>query len=47
MLNLDMKKEEIYIKGISFKVPNGKKVAIVGPTGAGKSTISRLLISFL
>ena len=31
------------IKDISFTVPNGKKVAIVGPTGAGKSTISRLL----
>ena len=34
------------LKGISFKVPNGKKVAIVGPTGAGKSTISRLLFRF-
>ena len=34
------------IKDISFIVPNGKKVAIVGPTGAGKSTISRLLFKF-
>ena len=34
------------IKNISFNVPNGKKVAIVGPTGAGKSTISRLLFRF-
>ncbi|MDA8919154.1 ABC transporter ATP-binding protein/permease [Candidatus Pelagibacter sp.] len=34
------------IKNISFNVPNGKKVAIVGPTGAGKSTISRLLFKF-
>ena len=34
------------IKDISFAVPNGKKVAIVGPTGAGKSTISRLLFKF-
>ncbi|WP_415294757.1 ABCB family ABC transporter ATP-binding protein/permease [Candidatus Pelagibacter sp. Uisw_113] len=34
------------IKNISFIVPNGKKVAIVGPTGAGKSTISRLLFKF-
>jgi ATP-binding cassette subfamily B protein len=34
------------IKDISFTVPNGKKVAIVGPTGAGKSTISRLLFRF-
>jgi ATP-binding cassette subfamily B protein len=34
------------IKDISFNVPDGKKVAIVGPTGAGKSTISRLLFKF-
>ena len=34
------------IKDMSFTVPNGKKVAIVGPTGAGKSTISRLLFKF-
>jgi ATP-binding cassette subfamily B protein len=34
------------IKNITFNVPNGKKVAIVGPTGAGKSTISRLLFKF-
>ena len=34
------------IKNISFRVPHGKKTAIVGPTGAGKSTISRLLFRF-
>jgi ATP-binding cassette subfamily B protein len=34
------------LKGISFEVPAGKTVAIVGPTGAGKSTISRLLYRF-
>ena len=34
------------IKNVSFTVPDGKKVAIVGPTGAGKSTISRLLFKF-
>jgi ATP-binding cassette subfamily B protein len=34
------------LKGISFTVPAGGKVAIVGPTGAGKSTISRLLFRF-
>ena len=38
--------KRVILKGISFKVPNGKKVAIVGPTGAGKSTISRLLFRF-
>jgi ATP-binding cassette subfamily B protein len=34
------------LKGISFTVPAGGKLAIVGPTGAGKSTISRLLFRF-
>ncbi len=34
------------LKGVSFTVPAGRKVAIVGPTGAGKSTISRLLFRF-
>ncbi len=34
------------LKGISFSVPAGGKLAIVGPTGAGKSTISRLLFRF-
>ena len=34
------------LKNISFRVPHGKKTAIVGPTGAGKSTISRLLFRF-
>ncbi len=34
------------LKGVSFKVPAGKTVAVVGPTGAGKSTISRILYRF-
>jgi ATP-binding cassette, subfamily B, heavy metal transporter len=34
------------LKGIDFAVPAGHKLAIVGPTGAGKSTISRLLFRF-
>ncbi len=34
------------LKGVSFEVPAGKTVAIVGPAGAGKSTISRLLFRF-
>ena len=34
------------LKGIDFTVPAGRKLAIVGATGAGKSTISRLLFRF-
>jgi ATP-binding cassette subfamily B protein len=34
------------LHGISFRIPAGKRVAIVGPTGGGKSTISRLLFRF-
>ncbi len=34
------------LKDVSFEVPAGQTVAIVGPTGAGKSTISRLLFRF-
>ena len=34
------------LKGVSFIVAAGRKVAIVGPTGSGKSTISRLVFRF-
>ena len=34
------------LKGVDFSVPAGHSLAIVGPTGAGKSTISRLLFRF-
>ena len=38
--------QRVILHGISFQVKAGEKVAIVGPTGAGKSTISRLLLRF-
>ena len=34
------------LKGVSFTVSKGRRVAIVGPSGAGKTTISRLLFRF-
>jgi ATP-binding cassette subfamily B protein len=34
------------LKGISFTATPGQKVALVGPTGSGKSTISRMLFRF-
>jgi ABC-type transport system involved in Fe-S cluster assembly fused permease/ATPase subunit len=34
------------LRDLSFRVPAGAKVAIVGASGAGKSTISRLLFRF-
>ena len=34
------------LKGVSVRVGPGETVAIVGPTGAGKSTIGRLLFRF-
>jgi ABC-type transport system involved in Fe-S cluster assembly fused permease/ATPase subunit len=39
-------KQRDIIKGISFEVPHGKTVAIVGPTGSGKSTIAKLIYRF-
>ena len=39
-------RDRTILKGVSFRVPAGKTVAVVGPTGAGKSTISRILYRF-
>ena len=38
--------DKIIINNFSLKVNEGKKVAIVGPTGAGKSTIIKILMRF-
>jgi len=34
------------LRGVSFRLRVGEKVALVGPTGAGKSTIVNLLLGF-
>ena len=38
--------EELIIKDFNFQVQPGQRVAIVGPTGAGKTTIVKLLLRF-
>lgn len=39
-------KDDIIIKDFNAKVKAGQKIAIVGPTGAGKSTMVKLLMRF-
>ena len=34
------------LKDVSFKIEPGERLAVVGPTGSGKSTIIRLLVRF-
>ncbi|WP_078557208.1 ABC transporter ATP-binding protein [Bacillus alkalicellulosilyticus] len=37
---------ELILKDVTFTIPIGKKVAIVGQSGSGKSTIAQLLLAF-
>ena len=39
-------KDKIIIKNFNAKIKHGEKIAIVGPTGAGKTTIVNLLMKF-
>lgn len=38
--------DHMIIKNLSLRIPQGAKVAIVGPTGAGKSTLVNLLMRY-
>lgn len=40
------KKDKPILKGISFKISNNNKIAIIGKSGVGKSTIFNLLLKF-
>lgn len=44
--NYPTRKDVDVLKGIDFQVEAGKKVALVGTSGAGKSTIVQLLLRF-
>ncbi len=45
-VHAEYKKDISVLKGISFTVEPGKMIAIVGPTGAGKTTIINLIPRF-
>ena len=45
-VNFGYTEDELIIKDLSFKVKKGEKIAIVGETGAGKTTIVKLLMRF-
>ena len=45
-LNFSYLKEVQILRDVSFSIEKGKKTAIVGPTGAGKTTLISLLIRF-
>lgn len=45
-VTFEYKKDEPVLKNISFKVSPGTNIALVGPTGAGKTTIVNLLTGF-
>ena len=44
--NYDENEKHRVLNGISFKIRAGEKIALLGPTGAGKTTIISLLMRF-
>ena len=34
------------LKNVNFKIPKGKKIAVVGASGSGKSTLAKLLLKY-
>ncbi len=45
-MNFAYEEDERVLRGVSFRVDEGDVVALVGPSGAGKTTITRLIPRF-
>lgn len=45
-VNFAYRPDRPILKNVSFRIEDGEKVALVGPSGGGKSTIARLLFRF-
>jgi ATP-binding cassette, subfamily B, heavy metal transporter len=45
-VNFSYNKDRAILKNLSFKIDEGKTVAVVGPSGSGKSTLARLIFRF-
>ncbi len=45
-VSFDYNRDRKILNNVSFEIPHGHKVAVVGPSGGGKSTLARLLFRF-
>ena len=45
-ISFDYNSDRKILDKVSFSIPHGHKVAVVGPSGGGKSTLARLLFRF-
>ncbi len=43
----DSNQDEQLFKELSLKIPHGQKVGLVGPSGGGKTTLTKLLLRFM